>query len=377
MATTISRVETIGLSAPLDERFGYAQSWVDRREALLVRLVASDGTVGWGECWGPVAGSRETIDDLLAPELVGEDPLRVERLYEQLYHVGRKSYQSIVPLPAISGLDIALWDLKGKLLNQPTYALLGGDRRSRVRAYATGHYFRDVDDLEEQYRSIADEARANADRLGAVKAKVGLRQLGYGHEEDVELVGRIRDAIGDRTDLMVDANYAYDLGTARTVGRALEGLDVEWFEEPVAPEELGNYARLRDSLDVRIAGGECQTPAEFDRLFEIGGLDVVQPDVSSVGGLTPASRIATRAADRGLQVVPHVWGTPVTIAASLHLISTLDGDPWLEFDRSSNPLRSELRDGSFDVDCDGRVAVPDGPGIGVKPDPDAIDEFRV
>ncbi len=377
MSTTIERVETIALRSELPERFGYAQAWVDERTALLVRVEASDGTVGWGECWGPIAGSRETIDDLLGPQIQGEDALAVERLSDELYDTTRAAYQSVVPLPALSGVDIALWDLAGKLRGEPVSALLGGRRRDRVRPYVTGHYFKETDDIDEQYRRIAAEAQGNAEHYGAVKAKIGLDLLGHGPEEDIELVRRVRDAVGDETTLMVDANYAYDVGTARYVGDALADLDVFWFEEPVPPEDIGGYADLRDALDVRVAGGECHAPYEFDRLFDLGGLDVAQPDLCNVGGITAARRVASGAATHNVQVVPHVWGTPVAIAASLQFIATLEGRPWLEFDHSSNPLRDELATESFETTDDGAIRIPDAPGLGVELDEETIEAYRV
>ncbi len=373
---TIEHVEAVGVEAPLEEPFGYAQAWVETRTATLVRIEASDGTVGWGECWGPVAGTRETVESVLAPHVLGEDPREVERLYDRLYDVGRATYQTVVPLPAISGIDLALWDLAGKLRDEPVATLLGGRRREAARPYATGHYFPKTDDVESVYEKVVAEAEANADALGAVKLKTGLSLLGYGPAEDVELVRRVREAIGPDVTVMVDANYAYDRTDARRVGRALEDEDVHWFEEPVVPEDIDGYARLAETLDVPVAGGECHTPAEFDRLFERGGLDVAQPDVCIVGGLTPARRIARRAHDHGVPLVPHVWGTSVALAASLQLIATLPTEPWLEFDRSPNPLREELSPAPFAPE-DGVVAVPDGPGLGVELDGNAIERYRV
>jgi len=372
---TIEQIDAIGVEAPLSEPFGYAQAWVEERSATLVRVETSDGTVGWGESWGPPAGTVEIIEHVLAPQVRGGDPLHVERLYDQLYDAGRATYQSVVPLPAISGLDIALWDLNGKLLDQPVSVLLGGPRRESVRAYATGHYFAKTDDLAAQYEGICAEAKENAAALDAIKLKVGLGILGHGPEADIELVRRVRDAVGEDPTLMVDANYAYDRETARRVGRALEAFDVRWFEEPVPPEDIDGYARLADALDVAVAGGECHAPADFDRLFAANGLDIAQPDVCIVGGLTPAKRIATRARHHGVGVVPHVWGTPVGLAASLHLIATLDGTPWLEFDRSPNPLRDELAADPFAAE-DGRVDVPSGAGLGVEIDADALGRYR-
>lgn len=373
---TIESVDTIALRSELDEPFAYAQAWVEERTALLVRIETTDGTVGWGECWGPIAGTRETINEFLGPSLKGEDPRNVKQIYGKLYKEGRAAYQSIVPFPAISGIDIALWDLNGKLREEPLSTLLGGRERDEVQAYVTGHYFKHDAKLEEQYDRIVAEAVQNAERFGAVKAKIGLKHLGYGHKEDVELVRKIRAAIGPDTTLMVDANYAYDAGTARLVGRELEELDVFWFEEPVPPEDIQGYEQLRNVLDVRVAGGECHTPYEFDKLFDSGALDIAQPDICNVGGLTAAQQIATQAAIHNIQVVPHVWGTPVAIAASLHLIGTLDGQPWLEFDHSSNPLRDDIMDGGFKITEKGDVKIPDGSGLGITLKQDTITEYR-
>jgi D-galactarolactone cycloisomerase len=376
-APTIETVDAIGLSTPLEERFGYAQDWVDSRSAVLVRVEASDGTVGWGECWGPVSGTVETVEDVLAPTLRGRDATAAERHYERLVETGRATYQTIVPYPAISGLDIALWDLRGKLTDRSVAAMLGGRRHDAATAYATGHYFRDTTALDAQIDAIVAEAEANAETFDAIKLKTGLDFVGHGPDADVELVRSVRQAVAPDTTLLVDANYAYDRATAEDVGQALAAEGVYWFEEPVHPEGIEDYAALRESLPLRIAGGECHAPPAFRRLLAAGGVDVAQPDVCIVGGLTPASRLATRAREAGVEVVPHAWGTPVGLAASLHLIATLPGDPWLELDRSPNPLRDALWDAS-DLERDGdRVPIPDGPGLGIEPDLDAVASMRV
>jgi D-galactarolactone cycloisomerase len=375
--STIRSVDTVALEAPLEEPFGYAQEWVNIRSALLVRIEATDGTVGWGECWGPIAGTRETINDLLASELVGEDPLDVGRLHDQLYDVSRAAYQSSVPLPAISGLDIALWDLRGKILDEPVSRLLGGRRRETVPAYGTGHYFKPIENLDSQYAAIVSEAEENADALGSIKLKIGLSLLGYGYEEDVELVRRVRSAVGSDVDVMVDANYAYDRPTAAAVGRELDALDIRWFEEPIPPENYAGYAALQRELAVPVAGGECHTPAEFEHLLGEGALDVAQPDLCNVGGLTSARRIAEHARSNGTALIPHVWGTPVAIAVALHLLGALPHERPLEFDRSNNPLRESLATESFTPTMDGRIDIPKGPGLGIDLDLDAMDQYRV
>jgi len=315
------------------------------------------------------------VEEVLAPTIVGENPLDVERLYDRLYDEGRAVYQSIVPLPAISGLDIALWDLKGKLLGEPISTLLGGRVRENTKAYATGHYFRDTPNLERQFEQIAQEAAKNAERLGAVKLKTGLVVLGYGPEEDIELVRHVREHLGDDVMVMVDANYAYSRRDARRVGRALGELNVAWFEEPVPPEDVAGYSFLRDVLDVSIAGGECHTPSDFTRLLNKGAIDIAQPDVCNVGGLTPARRVATRAREKGIDVTPHVWGSPVGLTASLHLIATLGGRSWLEFDQSPHPIRDAFTVPEFDVD-DGTVTIPTEPGLGIDVNLEPLDTYR-
>lgn len=371
----IESIETIPLRSSLENPFGYSQGWVTDRTALLVRIDGTNGVSGWGECWGPIAGTKEVIDDFLAPQLIGKDAGDPEQIYDRLYRSCRAAYQSIVPLPALSGIDIALWDLKGKSIDQPVGRLLGGQKRDSVRAYATGHYFKKGADLEEQYERIAKEAAENATRFGAVKAKIGLQLLGYGPEEDVELVRRIRREIGREATLMVDANYAYDIGTAREVGRRINEFDVRWFEEPINPELIDGYTHLRTQLSTRIAAGECNSPHEITDMIKRGAVDVSQPDVCNIGGLTPAKRLSDLSKRFGVQLIPHVWGSPVAMGASLHLLSTVHGNPWLEFDLSSNPLRTDLTTTEFIPD-DGEVAIPDQPGIGVEPNPDAINEHR-
>jgi D-galactarolactone cycloisomerase len=376
MEPTVTDVKPIGLTTSLPEPFGYAQEWVSDRSALLVRIETTDGTVGWGECWGPIAGSRETITEFFAPRLKGENPLAVERVYEDLYDASRAAYMSTVPLPALSGIDIALWDLRGKLLDQSVATLLGGRRRQSIRAYATGHYFKHGATLEEQYERITAEATENAADFDAVKAKIGLGLLGHDYEADLELVRRIRDVIGPDPALMVDANYAYDVATARLVGRQLQEFNVNFFEEPVRPEDVDGYADLRRTLDVPIAGGECHGPYEFDRLFDHSALDIAQPDLCNVGGITAGNRIAYRACSENVQLIPHVWGTPIALAAALQLIATLPGDPWLEFDQSANPLREQLATTPI-VAADGVVSIPTGPGLGIEPDTDVIERYQI
>lgn len=374
--TVIDSVDVFPLEAPLEEPFGYSQGWVTARTATLVRITASDETTGWGECFGPLAGTGDIIERLLAPELVGEDPSDVEGLYDRCYAVARRGYQSMVPYPALSGVDIALWDLRGKRACKPIASHIGEVRREWVPAYATGHYFhRDVS-FETQCQRIVEEARDNAKALGAIKLKIGLGLVGLDASADLTLVERVVDAIPAGTTVMVDANYAYDELTAMRVGEALASLDVRWFEEPVAPEDEIAYRSLHEQLSIPIAGGECWDLPACNRIIRAGAVDILQPDICAIGGLTPVTQLAkTLEPNDSIQLIPHVWGTPIAQAASLHLLATLPTTSWIEWDRSANPLREQLVPEPPRVDDSGAVVVPSGPGLGVTPEESALEEY--
>ena len=373
----IERVETFALRRELDDRFANAQKWRDSREYCLVRLTTDDGVEGWGECWGPVAGNREIVEEFVAPWLTGRDPRNVEQIHDDLRWKLRTSFHTFAPAGVVSAIDTALWDIRGKARGESVAQLLGGRRREDVRAYATGHFFRDVDDFDRQCDLLAEEARGHVEAgFDALKMKVGLaHQFPWGPAEDVELVRAVREAVGDDVTLMVDANWAYDVATARRVGRALEELDVYFFEEPVQPQQVDAYSRLNDALDLPVAGGECWAFAdEFDRVLDAGAVDYVQPDVTSAGGITSMRRIADAAWDAGVQCHPHVFGTGVAIAASLQVLGTIPGRPLLEFDRTPNPIRDELVADPVTNDED-TVTIPDRPGLGINIDESVLERF--
>jgi len=372
----IETVETVPLRRELDDRFANAQKWIDSREYCLVRIETADGTVGWGECWGPVAGNREIIDEYVTPWLTGQRVDSVERIHDDLVFKLRSSYHSYVPASVVSGIDIALWDAYGKSTGRSVSRLLGGRRRDEVRAYATGHFFRDVEDFGRLQSVIAEEARGHVDAgFTALKQKVGLsRHFPWGPEEDIELVRTVREAVGDGIDLMVDANHAYDLATAKRVANGLEGLDVRFFEEPVRPE-VAYYADLSDDVDVPIAGGESWAfQHEFNRVLSENAAEYVQPDVTSAGGITSTDRVATLAHSENVQCVPHVFGSAVALAASLQVIATISGEPMLEFDRTPNPIREDLAETPITNDGD-VVSIRDEPGLGIEIDESVLESF--
>src|SRR5262249_23145834 len=334
--------------------------------------------VGWGECYGP-AGINAAVVEAMRPLLIGQDPMRSEWLWQEIYARFRDHGQKGSIIQGLSGIDIALWDLKGKYLGEPVHRLMGGPVRTAVAAYATGLYRRESG-TPEGY--LAEEAAAYREQgFTAVKLKVG-----YGVEQDARVTGAVRKAIGPGLALMSDATHAYDGVEAIRLGRQIEALDIGWFEEPVPPEDVEGHRAVKSAVGIPIASGECEfTRFGFRELLARRAVDIVQPDTCSAGGLSECKKIADMAAAFGVRYVPHVWGTSVALAAALQLLAVLPSctppslmpaEPMLEFDRTEHPIRAALLTVPIEHQK-GRVAVPTGPGLGIEIDPDALRRFRI
>jgi D-galactarolactone cycloisomerase len=336
------------------------------------------GLVGWGECYGPARMTAAMVNSV-APWLIGEDPLRTDPLWGMIYARLRDHGQKGVVIQGLSGIDIALWDLKGKHFGVPCYRLLGGPLRTEVKAYATGLYRRKSGNPA---RYLAEEAASYvADGFSAVKLKVG-----FGVEEDAAMTHAVRDAIGDDVALMVDANHAYDAVAAIRLGRMIEHHDIGWFEEPVPPEDIAGYRAVKAAISIPVAGGECEfTRFGFRELLASRAVDIVQPDTCAAGGLSECKKIADMAEAFGVRYNPHVWGTGIAIAASLQLLAVLPShtpaslkpaEPMLEFDRTEHPIRQALLTQPIEH-VRGVVRVPDRPGLGIEVDRAALARFTV
>ena len=373
----IEKIECFVLSHELDESFFFSQFRYDRRTICLVKVTLDDGTHGWGEGYGPAHVVRAGIE-FLTPLLIGKDPLQQEILWNDMHRRSLDYARRGVLLSSLSAIDIALWDIKGKILKQPVSVLLGGRRRESVLAYATGMYFRETADLP---RDLAKEAAGYADDgFRAMKMKVGL-----GIVSDVANVNAVRDAIGARIDLMVDANHAFNVREAVELASEIAPLRIRWFEEPISPEDYAGYREIRERTTIPIAGGECEhLRAGFLTLFQHRSVDIAQPDPCAAGGITETKKIASLAQTFGFDFTPHCWGSCVALATGLQLISNWqpapgrmhDPEPILEFDRTQNRFREEL--GSISTKLhDGRLEVPSGPGLGLEIDEDLAKRFRV
>lgn len=372
----IRNLRTHVLEAPLNERFGWSLAVTDRRTALVVEIETDEGITGFGECYGP-ARANAAVVGLCREFLIGRDPCATEAIWQELYNRLRDHGQRGLAVQALSGIDIALWDIRGRAAGEPVHRLLGGPIRTRVRAYATGLYERQRGD---HAAYLADEAaRYVAEGFTAMKLKVG-----FGIRRDVESARAVRAAVGPDTQLMIDANHAYDTTAAIELGRRLADLDIAWFEEPVVPENVEAYREVRTRQPIPVAGGECSfTRFDFRRFFEAAALDYVQPDTGAAGGITECRKIADMAATFGVRYVPHVWGTGIAMAAALQLLAVLPNEPLcrfpfeplLEFDRTEHPIRQAILTTPIEH-RQGWVEVPTASGLGIEVDRKALARFR-
>jgi D-galactarolactone cycloisomerase len=363
----ITRVRVHELTGKLTERFGWSLDWISTRGVTVVEVNTDCGLTGWGE--GGFGGDRLRHH----PELViGRSPLEFEAIFDDLRAPSAAQHDRGEPSSA--GLDAALWDLTGRALGLPIWKMLGRRYATRIMLYCTCMYRKHWPDLGE---GLAEEALSwVAKGFRILKMKVG-----YGPEFDVAIVRAVRKAIGSEIGLAVDANCAYDDGTALALGKRLEEFNLLWWEEPIWADDLTGYDRLRRLLPIPLASGETMSLDWLLRHYvRPRRVDIVQPDLDTVG-LTGARHISCMCALNQVRLMPHNWGTHIRTAGVLHWMSCfpeVNGWPQMfEFDQTESPFREALIRQNIVMDpVDGRIAVPEGPGLGVDVVPEAVDEFR-
>jgi L-rhamnonate dehydratase len=303
--------------------------------------------------------------------LVGEDPLDVERLWQKMYrgliYVGRRG----IALHALSGIDIALWDIAGKAAGKPVHELLGGAKRDRVRAYASRLMPETPEETSEAVAALCSD--------GFTAVKLGWGPLGKDPKHDVELAAAAKEAAGD-CEILIDAGLGYgaDAKVAIDVARELEQLGIFWLEEPFEPDEYEAYAELADAVDIRVAAGEQDTTRwGFRELIERGHVDLVQPDVTRCGGISEWLRIAELARERGVETVPHAWKSGIIKAASLQCNAVIPDALFQEYCVAETPINQTLTRERLPVEADGTILVPTAPGIGVTLDEEVIEHYRI
>jgi L-alanine-DL-glutamate epimerase-like enolase superfamily enzyme len=368
----ITRVEPIHLRLPdVNERCDGSQ------ETLVVRVHTDGGVVGVGEVDSSAHVAKAIIEAPLSHKIcrglaqcvIGQDPfeidLLVHRMYEGSIYFGRQG----AAIQAMSGIEIALWDIMGKATGRPVYQLLGGGFRKQFRAYASIL----LGDTPAETERIGRDLVAQGYRA----VKFGWGPMGQGEESDIAHVRAARQGLGKDVELMVDAGLCWDTATAIKRAKQFEPYNLTWLEEPLHPDNIDGYARLSAQSPVRIAAGEeiCDIQ-EFRRMMDVGGIDVAQVDVTRVGGLARAKRIGWDSAERHRLCVNHSYKTGVNIAASLHFVAALPNSYYFEYCVEQGALRQTLTLQRFPV-VDGDIRVPEEPGLGVDLDEAVVARYRV
>lgn len=346
-------------------------SGISTRDVILVEIETDEGITGIGE--GFALASLESTDifirEMLSPVLLGEDPTRIEYLWERMYRrtfrVGRRG----LALAAISAVDIALWDILGKKAGLPVYKLLGGNTH-HLNAYASAGYYQEGKGLEE----LAEEMQTYAAQgFKAVKMKIGGASL----KEDLQRVQTARRALGEDIKLAVDANNAWDLPTAMRMARKFEDLDLFFLEEPISSDDVEGSAELARFTDIPIAGYETEyTRYGLKEIITKRAVDIVQTDAIWAGGISEARKIGILAGAWGMKLIPHFSAGAVSLAANLHFGASLSNVEWFELTVDDNPLRSELSQVFPRVE-DGQIYLPDLPGLGIDLNRDVLERYRV
>jgi L-rhamnonate dehydratase len=366
----ITEVEALLLRQPGDVDTAIADG---SQDALVVRVHTDEGIVGLGEVDSMPLVAKAAIDappahriaSGLRSLLVGEDPFDIARLWQRMYEGSMYFGRRGAVMHAISGLDIALWDIVGQATGQPIHALLGGARRSRIKAYASTLM---PDTPAEASAVVARQREAGFDAV-----KLGYGPLGRDAGLDVALVAAARQGGGDDLDLMIDIGLTWPsarAGIDRARRMAEHGLT--WIEEPFLPDDHARYAALADAVDVPIAAGEQEsTVVDFERLIDACHVEIVQPDVTRAGGISECMRIAELARRRGRRCVLHAWSTGIIKAATLHVLAAMPDAEYFEYCVQETELNQRLVDERFEL-VDGEVEIPTRPGLGVTLDEEVL-----
>ena len=386
----ITDVTTIKLSYTMDRQMADAIHYMPARPTLLVQVHTDAGITGLGEA-AAYGGFLESMDALVTGELrttiLGEDPFTVERLWSKMATRAHQRGRRGMLMMGISGVDIALWDIIGQATGTPLYRLLGG-YRDTLDVYASAGFYAGDKGVDE----LADEVGGYVERgFRTVKIKIGrnpdimmnplhdMQACDYVTatlDEDVARVRAAQRAAGTAR-LAIDANNAWTPSVAIDFMRRVGDRDIAWLEEPVSTEDLAGSAEVAHALNTPVSGYETETGLPgFRELIARRAVDIVQPDVIWTGGITETRKVAALAQAYHLPVIPHVFSSAVASIANMHLIAALPNAGLLEFDQNPNPLRSELFEEPLSIDTNGRIRLPDGPGLGIRLNQDTLDKYR-
>ncbi len=347
------------------------------QDALIVKVETDAGITGIGEVDSNPLGVKGIIDGPfshttacgLGQIVLGEDPFETEKIWHKMYRANIYGGRRGVGLHAMSGIDIALWDIKGKALGMPVWKLLGGGFHQKIRCYASslfGPTPRETGELARRYRD-----------QGFTAVKFGWDPMGQDEKTDIALVREARKGLGDAPDLCIDAGLVWDAKTAIQRAHAFAEEKIFWLEEPLRPDDYDGYRKLSEATPIRIAAGEEESNRQsFVELMDRGRIDVVQVDLTRCGGFTEAMKIAALAWDRGLPVANHGFTTYINVTAALHWLNSIPNALICEFvaEEETN-LREKITRQKMRA-RDGYLDVPQGPGLGIELDEEAVAQFR-
>ncbi len=360
---------------------------VDSFDSALVRIETEGGITGFGEAKaqvGSVANCRALstlITEELGPSLIGEDARDISRLWDVMYNGARAHYAiergHVFPvmgrrgltMAAISGIDIALWDILGKSLGVPVWQLLGGRRQARMPAYASGGWA-PTDQIVAELQGFID--RGN---FSAVKMRVGSGDGTLAHS--VARVRAAREGLGSATGIMCDAHGTWTVAEAKRFCRAVADCHIDWLEEPVTADDKPGLAEVRADTDIPIATGESEfTRFAFRDLAQLRAADIFQPDPSIAGGITESVRIEALASAHQIRFAPHMWGGALTFAAGMHVAASASSGFMLKYSLGANPLLHELALENLPV-VNGMIEIPERDGLGVTVNEAFVSRHRI
>lgn len=384
----ITNIEAFWLRCPIPKEKQHFSDYglLTNFDMTLVVVTTDTGLQGFGEAKAAVGSSGSCasivscIENELKPQLVGKDARNISRIWEHIYNGTRDHYSLSrgrkfpilgrrgLTISAMSGIDTALWDIKGKALGAPVVELLGGSCRDKMPAYASGGWAK-ADAIGEQLVGYTKKG------FGGVKMRVGIMDQTVA--ESIKRVKAAREALPDHTKLMTDAHGTFSVPEAKQFTKGVEDCNLYWFEEPISPDNKIGTAEVRANTFIPIAAGESEyTAFDVRDLIAERALDVLQPDCAIIGGITEAMRVSQLAHTYQLELAPHCWGSAFSFMAGLSVAFASPSANVIEFSLGGNPMMYDLVEEDITVDKEGMLKTPDRPGLGLTPNWDFVKDFK-
>ena len=384
----IANIEAFWLRSPIPAEKQHRSDYglLTHFDMTLVVVTTDTGLQGFGEAKAAVGSSGvcasivTTIESEIKPLLIGQNVDDIARIWEMVYNGTRDHYALTrgrkfpilgrrgISISALSGVDMALWDIKGKRLGVPVVSLLGGVCRDKMQAYASGGWA-DAVNIGNQLNSYIEKG------FKAVKMRVGIMDNTV--RKSIERVKAARQEIGDEIKLMVDAHGTFSVPEAKQFCKGIEDSDIYWFEEPCSPDNRTGTAEVKRATSIPVAAGESEyTSFDIRDLIDVRALDVVQPDAAIIGGISESVKVAALANAYQLELAPHCWGSAFSFAAGIHVAFSSPSAVMIEFSAGGNPMMYELVNEKIEVK-DGFISRPERPGLGFTPDWNFVKEFAV